>query len=301
MPTLASHQSNTTTKLLLLGDSGTGKTGATASLIMAGYNLKILDFDNGLDILVGVLRDKAKGDKKLLDGWLGQVSYLTLTDRMKAINNRLAPIQAVAWQNAVNALSKWPDGGSLETWGPKDILVVDSLTFAGKAAMRFIAQLNGRLGVAPQIQDYWDAQRLIDSLCATLYDESVKCNVIVLSHIREVGKSEQKVIKDRQGNEKIMTVTEEGSKKGFAETGTGNALSPTIGRYFNAVLSVNLIGSGMSIRREIVTQPLDNLGLKNPAPGFVKRTYPLDSGLAEYFAAVRGESAGKPASSGALA
>ena len=287
MTSLADHQSSSTTKMLFLGDSGTGKTGALASLVVAGYNLKILDFDNGLDIIVGVLRAKAAGDQALLAKWLGQVQYQTLTDRMKAVNNRLQPIQATAWQNGVNHLTKWPDGGSLESWSSNDIAVVDSLTFAGKAAMRFIQQLNGRLAVAPQIQDYWDAQRLCESLCATLFDDAIKCNVIVLSHIREVGKSEQKVVTDNKGNQKVVTVTEEGSKKGYAETGTGNALSPTIGRYFNAVLMAHIVGSGQSVRREIITQPVENIGLKNPAPGFVKRVYPLDTGLAEYFAAVR--------------
>jgi len=238
--------------------------------------------------LVGVLKHKAANPTQLKE-WLSRVQFQTFTDRMKAINNRLIPIQAVAWQNAVNAFSKWPDGGNAETWGPKDVIVVDSLTFAGKAAMRYIQQLNARLSVAPQIQDYWDAQRLVESMCATLYDPSVRCNVVVLSHIREVGKSEQKIITDAKGNQRTVTVTEEGSKKGYAETGTGTALSPSIGRYFNAVLLVNIMGSGLSVRREIVTQPLDNIGLKNPAPGLVKRTYPLESGLAEYFAAVRGE------------
>ena len=289
MGTLADHQSAGATKMLFLGDSGTGKTGALASLVMAGYNLKIWDFDNGLDVLVGVLREKAGQDRAKLTRWLNQVQFQTLTDRMKPVNNRLIPIQATAWQNGVNLFGKWPDGGSIETWGSQDIAVVDSMTFAGKAAMRFIQQLNGRLNVAPQIQDYWDAQRLVEGMCATLFDGAIKCNVIVCSHIREVGKSHQKEVTDQRGNTKIVTLTDESTKKGYAETGTGNALSPTIGRYFNAVLLAHIVGSGMSIRREIITQPVENIGLKNPAPGTVKRSYPLDTGLAEYFAAVRSE------------
>lgn len=289
MGTLVDHQSHLITKMLFLGDSGTGKTGALASLVEAGYSLKVWDYDNGLDVLVGVLRYKAGQDHAKLLRWLGQVQYQTLTDRMKPVNNRLIPIQATAWQNGVNLFSKWPDGGNIETWGPKDIVVVDSLTFAGKAAMRFIQQLNGRLNVAPQIQDYWDAQRLVESMCATLFDDAIKCNVIVCSHIREVGKSYQKEMTDARGGSKIVTLTDEATKKGYAETGTGNALSPTIGRYFNAVLLAQIVGSGQSTRREIITQPVENIGLKNPAPGAVKRMYPLDTGLAEYFATVRSD------------
>ena len=51
MPSLAQHQSNEFTKLLIEGDSGSGKTGALASLVGAGYKLRILDMDNGLDSL----------------------------------------------------------------------------------------------------------------------------------------------------------------------------------------------------------------------------------------------------------
>lgn len=297
MASLADHQSAESTKMLLLGDSGTGKTGALASLVIAGYNLKVWDYDNGLDILVGVLKEKAGQDTTRLAKWLSQVQYQTLTDPRGVVNGQLVPVKAEAWTKGINLFSKWPDGGNINTWGPQDIAVIDSLTFAGKAAMRYIAQLNARLTVAPQIQDYWDAQRLAENLCATLFDGGVKCNVIVLSHIREVGKSEQKIVTDAKGNQKVVTVTEEGSKKGYAETGTGNALSPQIGRYFNAILLAHIAGSGQSIRREIITQPVENIGLKNPAPGIAKRVYPLETGLAEYFAAVRGSNpAGKPAS-----
>ena len=36
------------TKMLLIGDSGSGKTGATYSLLRAGYNLRFLDFDKSI-------------------------------------------------------------------------------------------------------------------------------------------------------------------------------------------------------------------------------------------------------------
>ena len=51
MPSLANHQSNQFTKLLLIGDAKSGKTGSLVSLVKAGYKLRILDFDNLLDIL----------------------------------------------------------------------------------------------------------------------------------------------------------------------------------------------------------------------------------------------------------
>ena len=48
MPTLDTHQSSEFTKLLYLGDSGSGKTGSLVSLLKAGYKIKVLDLDNGV-------------------------------------------------------------------------------------------------------------------------------------------------------------------------------------------------------------------------------------------------------------
>ena len=72
MPSLSNHQSNSFTKVLLCGDSGSGKSGALASLVSAGYTLRILDMDNGLDSLkTFILRDCP--DK------LNNVEYRTLS------------------------------------------------------------------------------------------------------------------------------------------------------------------------------------------------------------------------------
>ena len=40
-----------------MGDSGTGKTEALCSLVLAGYKLRILDLDNGLDIVKSYLTE----------------------------------------------------------------------------------------------------------------------------------------------------------------------------------------------------------------------------------------------------
>lgn len=278
MPSLKDHGSNQTTKMLLLGDSGSGKTGALASLVEAGYNLRILDFDSGLDILANVLR--AKNKPELLE----RVNFQTCTDGSRIAGTNMIPT-ATAWSRAIKILGDWPDGiGRLDTWTSNDVLVIDSLTFAGKAATRFILNLNGRIGDVPGWNDYFGAQQLLEKLCATLYSDTVRSNVIVISHVREVAKTHQEL--DSKG--RPITVEEEGSRKGFAETGAGKALSPVIGRYFNSVLLVDIEGSGAATRRIIRTVPHENIGLKNSAPGSVKAKYGIDTGLAEYFAAVRG-------------
>jgi hypothetical protein len=283
VPNLAEYPTATVTKLLFLGDSGTGKTGALASLAIAGYNLRILDYDVGLEVLKNLLANHKEA--------LSRVSYITCTDPMHSVSGRTIPKAAQGWVKGVTAMDNWIDGenkfGNIQTWGPKDILTIDSLNFMGKSALRFIQQINSRLATTPWQSDYGDAQRLLENMVAMLYSDSVKCNVIVNTHVREIGKSQQ--VLDSQN--RVVTVEEEGSRKGFAETGTGRALSPTIGRYFNAVLLADIVGSGQSTRRVIRTIPFENIGLKNPAPGIAKPEYPQATGLAEYFAAVRGEKA----------
>ena len=51
MATLENYKADKPIKMLVIGDTGTGKTGALASLANSGYKLHILDYDNCLDFL----------------------------------------------------------------------------------------------------------------------------------------------------------------------------------------------------------------------------------------------------------
>jgi hypothetical protein len=53
-------------------------------------------------------------------------------------------------------------------------------------------------------------------------------------------------------------------------------------------LQIKKTGQGSSLKRTIHTVPTGTLGVKNTAPFRVKSEYGLETGLAEYFAAVRG-------------
>lgn len=278
MAAFSEYGTENNTKLLLLGDSGAGKTGALFSLLEAGYNIRALDYDKGMDVLKNLIKQSGKLDL------LQKVDVEVVTDATRLVSGRMIP-GATAWTRGLKILQDWPGLGNIGTWGPKDILVLDSLTFAGRAAVRFVLNLNGRIGDLPQFQDYLTAQTMVDQLLATLYSDEVKCNVIVISHVKEIAKTRTEV--DSKGRQ--IQVEEEGTRKGYAETGTGRALSPTVGRYFNSVLLVDMEGSGPATRRIIRTVPHTNIGLKNSAPGTVRPSYPLATGLADYFRAVRGE------------
>lgn len=272
MPALSKHHATHTTKLLFIGDSGAGKTGALASLAQAGYNLRILDLDNGIDVLHNLLLDPESPYGPQAHE---KVHYITVTDPMKkSPSGRMIPTKATAWQRVAGLLDNWVDGedkfGPLSSWTPQDILVIDSMTMLANAALNFVLAMNARLGQQPHQSDWYTGQGMIESLVQMLFDESIVANVIINCHVTYIGE-------------------ENGPQRGYPAT-LGRALSPKIGRYFNTVLMARTTGSGTNIKRKILTQSQPMIELKNTAPLKVKAEYDLATGLAEYFANVRAPS-----------
>lgn len=270
MPSLTDHLASRPVKLLLLGESKSGKTGALASLAEAGYNLRILDFDNGLDVLASVLSPTA----------MAHVHYITCTEKFRTIGGRVILDGAPrAFQKAMNALDKWKeddvDFGSVTTWTQKDILVVDSLTFCAKAAMYQILALVNRLGSKPHQSDWGEAQGLVEDMLALLYSDAVKCHVIVNTHVAY------------QGGDEDVDVGEIKTEKRGLPMAIGRALSPKIPRYFNNALLVKTTGEGSHARRRIYTVPQGVIELGSSAPGKAKADYPLATGLADFFKDIR--------------
>lgn len=286
MPALSAHQSSNTTKMLLIGDSGSGKTGALASLAQAGYNLRILDLDAGLDVLSNILRDPTSPYGKEA---VNRVIYETITDPMKNVNGKLIPAQAKVWQRAVQLLEHWKvnhkepgpekdgkptlvdvvdyDLGPVSTWGQQDILVIDSLTMLSIAALNFVLSMNARLGGRVEQSDWYGGQQLIESLLQKLYDENIKCNVILISHIAYIGE-------------------DNGPQQGYPSS-LGKALSPKIGRYFNTCVMCKTSGTGNNLKRKLLTNSTHLVELKTSSPLKVKPEYDLQFGLAQLFKDLR--------------
>lgn len=263
MPTLDHHQSSDFTKLLLIGDSKSGKTGALASLALAGYKLRILDYDNGLDILAQLVRkhDPSK---------LANVEFRTLRDQYSM--TPLGPLimgTPKAFTEGSRMIAEWKydnvNLGKPEEWGPECIFVLDSFTFFSDAAFAF------REPLVPKSKDgkydvravYKDAQDAVESILAVLTSEHFRTNVIVTSHVRYVENPD-------------------GTKKGYPSS-VGAALSPLIPRYFNSMaLCQNLAG-----KRVIQTVSTGMIDLANPAPFKMAPQLPIEEGLATFFKTLR--------------
>lgn len=258
MPALSQHQSNNFTKILLCGDSGSGKSGALTSLVNAGYKLRILDMDNGLETLKTFVLHTCP-DK------IDAVEFRTIRDEYVAGANGPVVAKPKAFVNAIKMLDKWKyddvDLGDPSEWGPDVIVVVDSLSFLSDAAFDWAK------GMSPTAKDprqwYGAAQEAVESCLAQLTSETFRTNVIVTAHIRYIENPD-------------------GSKKGYPNS-VGSALGPTIPRYFNNWAQCE----NKNGKRSIVTGATAMLDLKNTKPFDMAKSYPIDTGLADYFSVLR--------------
>lgn len=232
--------------------------------MLAGYKLRILDLDNGLDALATVVRN---ADPQKLEN----VEFRTLRD--KWVSSPIGPIvagTATAFIESLRMLDRWKYGdvdlGVPADWGSDTILVVDSLTFLSDAAWNFREPLvpRSRDGKYDVRAVYKDAQDAISGVLALLTSESFRTNVIVISHVRYVDNPD-------------------GTKKGYP-TSVGAALSPEIPRYFN---SVALAQTGPGGKRQIQTAATAMIDLANPASFKMLPVLPIETGLATFFSTLR--------------
>lgn len=281
MPTFDSYPTSHLVKPLYIGDSGSGKTGSLCSLGAAGYNVRILDLDNGVELIKdfvtnpGSMYRSAKPGhwtKEQCQGIEQRMSYVTITEDFQIAGGKTLP-KGTAWNKINNQLQKWVDGqddyGNVGDWGPNDVLVIDTLTKFARAAWNFQLSMNQRLGGRPEKNDYWQAQILVENVLTLLQSPAVKCNVIIIGHIDYVEKGD-------------------GLTRGVPET-IGEALSLKLGRNFNHTLLAKTSGQGTSAVRKIITNTTGMIDLKNTAPLRVKAEYELSTGLCDYFRDVRGE------------
>lgn len=261
MASLSNHQSSQFTKLIYIGDSGTGKTGSLVSLVQDGYKLRVLDFDNGLDALVAWI-NKECPDK------ITQVDFETVRDKYKSgPGGPTVAGQAKAFVDGLKLMEKWTDETDPAEWGEDTIFVLDSLTSFGKAAFEWAKGMN------PTAKDprqwYFSAQQAVENTIALLTGEPFHSNVIVISHInyREL---------------------QDGTTKGYTNA-VGSALGPKLALYVNTLVLAESSGSGKNVHRKIKTVPTTTIDLKTPAPFKIESELDLGTGMSEIFKMLKGK------------
>lgn len=266
MTSLAKHQSNEYTKLLIEGDSKSGKTGSLCSLVKAGYKLRILDMDNGLDVLKQFCLRECP-DK------LSNVEFRTLRDeRVMTSDGPKIKGNPKAFIQAVKMLDRWKyddvDLGAPDEWGPDCILVIDSLTFLSDAAYDFREPLTPRSagGKYDPRATYKDAQDAIENVLAAITGDGFHTNVVVISHVKYIENPD-------------------GTKKGYPVS-VGSALSPTIPRYFNSVIRYVTKSGGKRVVETVSSEMFD---LANPKPFEMEKNLDIETALSDFFAILRPE------------
>ena len=251
MASIKNHQSTDVTKLLLVGDSGSGKTASLAQLANAGYNLRILDYDDGLAILPEFLNPDA----------VNNVSYVTLKD----------PIgKADSFRRGVNLISNWKDEqedfGPVSKWTSKDVLVIDSLTLMCEAALRGALVFNNKKPTDQASQPEWGtAARDVQHIIQYITGAEVPCNVVVTTHMQYM-----------EGDL--------GVSKAYP-TSVGSKLSTKLGRYFNCVCRIDTRSSSKGVERTLRTVSDHRMDLKVTAPKLLEPNTELD--LAKLFEAIQ--------------
>lgn len=257
MPSLDQLTATQVVKLLIIGDSGTGKTGSVAALVKEGYDVRVLDMDNGWESLAAAI-------KRTCPARLPSVDVESHRDRYKS--TPLGPTidgAPKAFVKAIGLLDKWSDGSKPKDWGPQLVLVLDSLTFFSDAAYAWADAMNP--GAKDKRQIYGAAQEAVEHVLALLTGADFNTNVIVTAHVRYID-------------------LPDGTKRGYP-TAIGQALSPTIPRYFNSVVACQTQPGG---KRTIQTVSTPLIDLKNPSATDMEKSLPIETGLATFFSHLKG-------------
>lgn len=261
MPSLDKHPSTTCIKMLVAADSGNGKTGGLASLVDAGFNVRVLDFDCGVSTLAGRVKKREN---------LANVAYLELRDELTLVGGRMSIKKAAAFQRAMDALDKggtqWGEDQAhippVSQWTARDVLVLDTLGMAGRASLQMVMQANGAAMKSPELQHYGTAMENIEKLLAQLTSPSVPCHLIVNTHL----------------------VGMEGTAKLYPDA-LGSKLGPKIGRYFDNMLTVSVTAGARTYKTV-----KDGMFACKTAKA-ISETYPIETGMLSIFEALTGKKA----------
>lgn len=265
MPSGTEHPANAEGKPgvfkgLMVGVSGAGKTGMLASLLDDGYKIRALDFDRGLDPLIGYAKRR---------GNLANLSYHTLTDEFVMRAGYMAIKKAPAFQRGMALLENWDDLGPVQSWSTDTILLIDTLGSMSKSSFNMVLQANGVVRPSgerggPEQSHYGAAQDNVERLLLNLTNPLlVPCHVIVNAHW-------------------TYQETAGGRVEPYPET-IGKALNPTVARKFNNLFSISITAG----KRQINVTKDGVIPCKASKP-MRQETYPIDTGMSAIFKEIVG-------------
>lgn len=257
MANIDDYEEGELVRMLFVGDSGVGKTGALLFLAEAGYELKILDFDGNASIL-------KRGSKATRDAGRIQVHRCKdITSRETSSLNLKIKSRGIRTMN--KALINWnfddkdKPALSLDDMGKNHILVIDSFSAMCRQVMNYVKAEDGKLNGRTEQQHYLAAREMLDSLIDIISDSG--CHLIVITH--------------------LTTVEDENDVTRYFPSSITKAHSAMIPRYFPMVLHLELNHVAGKVKRLIHTKPTARVGVKCPLTDLAPKL--PHSGLVEIF------------------
>lgn len=292
-------------KAIVLGNSGSGKTGELISLASAGYRLWIMDYEDGADILENLIRHpppNCQHWKKLTysgpdNPEPGDINVVKISNTFKEFGGSLIA-KSDGWERANEALASWKaerktgDPYFAYTLTDRDVLVQDTLSGLADLCVDHVLALNsramdGKSGSGPRIQDYKQMQGLMDFMMRALACDRMRAHWILNCHVstyQEGGETQYKL--DNAGNQqKIQTG---GRSVGFPKS-TGETMSKSLGRHFNNVLFLDERPAIGGSERFLSTASKGIVRVKSQSPFGTERDYKIETGLADFFEDIRGK------------
>lgn len=270
-------------RIMIVGFPGSGKTGCLASLVNAGFKLRLVSFGANIEPLIRFVQPQFRAN----------VEVEEFRDKMKG-DDREVKVKDVptAFKRFTQMLNSWnttsPDGapvsyGSVDSWGPDTILAVDDLTGMGGAARRRTLFVNNRTPRNSRIQDWGAAAEDQDNIIAELV-ANAGCHVVLLSHLKLIGPAVTDD-EDEDWEKEVKRQQAENTKTRLYPTALGKQLPQYIHRHFGTMLRAEIITKGGKVQRVLRTSPSEALDIKVPAAD-IPDTLPIDTGLLTVFEAI---------------
>lgn len=269
-------------RAMLVGYPGAGKTGALSPLVSAGYKIRMLDFDGNYEPLL-----------KFSDpAMLGNVDIVHFEDKMRMGAKGFEPVgQPTAFKRALDMMDRWKytdadgtevDLGASKDWGCDTIVVLDSLTTMGEAAMARVRSMLNKTMLNTTQQVWGIAQGEQDEFIKKLTSKANNFHVVVLAHLKLVGPKEITAGDDDLTKELKAKAADVTPTRLFPSA-LGKALPPLIGGHFPTLLLVEpeYLAGNRAVRK-IKSMPRPDLDLKAPIPE-LPATLDLSDGMKKIF------------------
>lgn len=256
---------NPALRIMVVGFPGTAKTGMLASLLNAGFKIRMLDFDGNIDPLLQY------ADQSML----GNLDVVYLEDKLKARSQFIEPIGIPkAFTTALDLMDEWKytdeaghevNLGKSEDWGPDTIVVLDSLTKMGDAAKRRAMKLLNKTPANTTDRVWGLAMQEQSAFIEKLTSANNRFHVIVLAHLKIISPRDIRD-GDSQLTQHIKEQMADVVPTRFYPRALGWQLPQEIGGEFPVILEAEKVTKGGKTVRTLNLEPKVLLDVKFPGP-----------------------------------